>query len=251
MISVIICSIDDSRFHAVTRTYEVALRGQEYEIIRIPDARSMAEGYNRGITRSNGDLLIFSHDDLEILSPIGEKLVARMQQFDLLGVAGTTLLVTGRWISAGPPHLYGQVAVLPPNQEKYDLLLWSVPAPVVSNIQALDGLFICAKRTVAEQIRWDEETFKRFHLYDIDFSYAAYLAGYKLAVACDFDVVHFSYGKFDEQWQAEMLKFNQKYRRRLPRYLPPEWTGTHVVVRSKEELVRAMTPPHFPSSASA
>jgi len=37
--------------------------------VRIPDARSLAEGYNRGLRRARGDLLLFSHDDVRIVTP--------------------------------------------------------------------------------------------------------------------------------------------------------------------------------------
>ncbi len=53
MISVIVCSIDDKKFGAVDYTYRKLLSadGHECEVIRIPDARSMCEGYNRGFAQ--------------------------------------------------------------------------------------------------------------------------------------------------------------------------------------------------------
>ncbi len=62
-ITIIICSIDADKYARVTRNLSERLAGQAYEIIGIHDARSLAEGYNRGVRRSRGDLLIFSHDD--------------------------------------------------------------------------------------------------------------------------------------------------------------------------------------------
>ena len=59
MLSIIICSVEDSRFRHICAEYERVLKGSPYEIIRIDDARGMAEGYNRGIKRAKYDLLLF------------------------------------------------------------------------------------------------------------------------------------------------------------------------------------------------
>ena len=66
-LSVIICSIDPSKFATCARHYEQLLAGRRHEIIGIHDAKSLAEGYNRGLARSTGDIIIFSHDDVLIL----------------------------------------------------------------------------------------------------------------------------------------------------------------------------------------
>jgi hypothetical protein len=39
---------------------------RDLEIIGIHDARSLADGYNRGIAQSRGEHIILSHDDIEI-----------------------------------------------------------------------------------------------------------------------------------------------------------------------------------------
>jgi len=65
MISVVCCSIDPVRAAAIERHYERLL-----EIVAVGDARSLAEGYNRGVARSSGDIVILSHDDIEFLDPV-------------------------------------------------------------------------------------------------------------------------------------------------------------------------------------
>src|SRR5688572_4221518 len=110
MISVIICSIDDNRFARVAALYASLLAGEPHEILRISDARSMCEGYNRGVRQSRGDVLVFSHDDIDILlaSGLDARLREHLQQFDLIGVAGTDMLVAPIWTHAGPGHIFGQ-----------------------------------------------------------------------------------------------------------------------------------------------
>jgi len=73
MISIVMCSRDDTRFRRAQQHF-IEVMGQEpHEIIRISDAKSMCEGYNRGFAQAKGDLIIFCHDDIEFLIPTFRK----------------------------------------------------------------------------------------------------------------------------------------------------------------------------------
>jgi hypothetical protein len=254
VISVITCSVDDNRFAAVQDNYRRVLHGAEHEIIRIPDARSLAEGYNRGISASRGEVLIFSHDDVEVLVPLHRLVQERLGTFDVIGVAGTTWLAAAYWGYAGPPHVFGQVAhVFPDEPGHYDILLWAAPAPVVKNIQAMDGLFLAARRAVAESIRFDSDTFDGWHLYDLDFTYRAHLAGMKLAVCCDIPLIHGSYGEFGTpQWVKYAERFGTKFDAQLPLLeRARRWQLAHVIASSKQEILEVMLPPHWTTDSSS
>jgi hypothetical protein len=69
-LSIVICSIDARKFERVSQNYRQRFAGRDVEIVGIHDARSLAEGYNRGIARSRGERVILSHDDIEILTVI-------------------------------------------------------------------------------------------------------------------------------------------------------------------------------------
>src|SRR5690348_2577735 len=108
MISLVMCSVDDGRAQAATQAYSRVFRGEEFEMIRIADATSLAEGLNRGLARSRGELVVFSHDDVEFLAPdFARRLEGHMSHCDILGVAGTRRLAGPNWTDAGPPYLYG------------------------------------------------------------------------------------------------------------------------------------------------
>lgn len=241
MMSIIICSIDESRFSAVCANYRKALADEPIEIIGIHDAKSMCEGCNRGARQSRGDVLIFSHDDVEIIgTDSARKLRAHLRRYDLLGIAGTTRLVGPRWVEAGPPFLFGQVAQLSPSGKGYDVAIWSAALPANDAIQALDGVFLCARRSVVEQVPFDESTFGGFHLYDLDFSFRAYQAGYKLAVINDLPMIHVSMGEFGEIWAADAERFLRKHRVALPPKPARSWNCTVVHVDSKDQLLEVM-----------
>ena len=94
MISIIICSITAHKLALVTANFKAVLGAAPYEIIDIHDARSLSEGYNRGIARSRGDIVIFCHDDIEILTPAFYQLLCNhLETYDVVGCAGTNCLI--------------------------------------------------------------------------------------------------------------------------------------------------------------
>jgi GT2 family glycosyltransferase len=245
MISVITCSIDELKARAIERHYRQLLGAEPHEIIGFRDARSLAEAYNRGIERAAGDVLVFSHDDIEFLDPatwLG-RLKVHMSGFDVVGLAGTTRLTSPRWAQAGPPYTFGQVAEVDGNIGPYRVLLCAVPAATVPGIQALDGLFFAVRRETAEKLRFDEKIFDGFHCYDTDFTYRAYLDGCSLAVATDLPVLHDSQGSFDDKWKVYAERFMRKHGSRLAQ--TPRRTFQHALVaaQSRVEILEIMTPP--------
>jgi len=250
MISVIVCSRDDTKFSMVNAMYRRLCGGASLEVIRIPDAKGMSEGYNRGIFLSRGEILIFCHDDIEILAvDFYERLLGHMEHADVIGIAGTTRLCSGRWDSAGPPYLYGQVAHPNPKNGYFELNIWSVPTRRVLGMQAMDGLFLCCQRDCALQLRFDEQVFRNFHFYDIDFTYRAALAGYRLAVCNDFNVIHLSQGNWDKAWAEDEHRFAQKHQSTLIPYPKPPQRSTLVAVPNREHLFELMHPPHWDQKA--
>ncbi|HEX4343735.1 MAG TPA: class I SAM-dependent methyltransferase, partial [Verrucomicrobiae bacterium] len=209
-ISIIICSINPEKFKAVTEMYARVMGSANFEIIGIHDAKSMAEGYNRAITQSTGDCLIFSHDDLEFITPdVPARLLNHLQNYDLVGLAGTNRLCGNTWMAAGPPFLFGQVSH-PVSSGGYNVNIFGAPRPIVGQLHALDGLFIAVNRRVIDRIRFDE-SFTGFHFYDLDFSATAYKAGFRLAVANDLHAIHSSAGSYGPAWEAEAAKFESKW----------------------------------------
>jgi len=147
--------------------------GQEpHEIIRISDAKSMCEGYNRGFAQAKGDLIIFCHDDIEFLIPdISQKLKRALAQFDVVGVAGTNRLVSAIWSAAGPAHTFGIVTHLV--QGKFSLSLYAPPRRLTPNIQAPMDYFIACRREVASA-SLGCGNLHLVHLYDMDWTFRAF-----------------------------------------------------------------------------
>jgi len=245
MFSVIICSIDPNRLANVKAMYEAVFHGTDWELIHINDARSLAEGYNRGIARSKGDKLIFSHDDITVFSPdLPRRLEKHLSGFDIVGVAGTTLLQCAAWHLAGPPHIFGQVAN-PSEGGRLTVNIFGAPFPVIRNIQAIDGLFMATRRSVFPAISFDSTTFDGFHHYDLDFSYSAFRAGLKLAVVNDICVLHASGGNYDEVWQRYARKFQEKWFAGRPIQQPRLFRWAAADAANFQEALEIMTPSYW------
>ncbi|MDR1661400.1 MAG: glycosyltransferase family protein [Azoarcus sp.] len=214
--SIVICSINSLKFAEVSEMYESLLAGFPHQIVGIHDARSLAEGYNRGLRRARGDIVVFSHDDILILDQdFARKIDARLQDFDILGFAGTRRLESEYWWGAGKPWTAGAIAVT--HGSNITLSVWNTdPWPVVDGIQVIDGLCIMTRQETAREIGFDEAVFDGFHLYDLDFSFSAWRAGKKLGVCCDIPTIHASCGDFCEAYRQYGRLFLAKHQDILP-----------------------------------
>jgi len=237
MISIIICSIDPARFAAVEETYARHMGASPFEIVGIHDAKSLCEGYNRGLRKAKGDICVFSHDDIEILSDdLGATLRRHLTNWDVVGVAGTTRMNAMSWANSGIRYARGVVTQR--TAEGYEMKFLGAPEIVNGEIQGLDGVFFAAQRKVAESIGFDEVTFDGWHGYDTDFTFRCHLAGYRLAVCLDIRLIHFSEGTVDDAWLRYAERFHAKHAEHLTADSGP-WIEVRRPVRTHEEILAA------------
>ena len=215
MFSIIVCSHRPARAEFVRGHFARLFGGHAHEFILIDDARSLGEGYARGLGRAAGDRLIFSHDDVEfVTADVAERLTRHLEQFDVVGIAGTTKLIDGAWVAAGDPYCYALV-IYPDGDDLFVVKCVGAGGLCVPGMQALDGCFLACRREVAEAVGFDAATFDGFHLYDLDFTFAAYLKGFRLAVCRDLALIHASRGDPGDAWRMYAERFVAKYRGRL------------------------------------
>lgn len=264
--SVIICSPDtpegNIKLEGVTNAYKIAFAGDEYELIAIKDAKSLAEGYLRGIERSVGSIVVFSHNDAAPVRPIGAKLRRHLQRVDIVGGAGSNRLDGPAWFTAGPPHGVGQVLnqiLVPKLDEKgqpiknaagdtlgevqFLLSVYGVPSRLVEGIQVLDGFWFAARREVLrfDKAWFDPELCDGFHMYDIDFSYRAFLNGVRIGVACDLSLLHASSGGYgDPKWKPAADRWMARFGERLAQHRDLAWQYTSVAGRSQPVMLSLM-----------
>ena len=211
LVSIIVCSIDDQKHARTVELYRRLYAGLPHEITVIRDARSLAEAYNRGIASSSGEVVVLSHDDVDILAAdFAARLQRHLQRFDVIGVMGGAQMSGPAWGWSGHPNLRGWITHHAPDAHEWFVDIVD-PRSVADDIVVLDGVFLAARRSVFDAVRFDAETFDGFHVYDIDWSYRAAMAGFRVAVAGDLLLVHESRGSFDPEWQRYAERFCAKH----------------------------------------
>lgn len=256
-ISVVVCSVTPEKLAKVRARYD-ALLGPDYEFLAITDAKSLCEAYNRAMAQTRGDVLIFSHDDLDILEPdFRRRLLNHLRRYDMVGPAGAAQLTGASWIDSGAPYSAGVVVHQPTPAHPFRVDVYGVRA-AAEPVQALDGLFIAVRRAVAEAVGFDEETFDGFHCYDTDFTFRAHLAGYRLAACSDLAIVHQSFGRRDAVWSLYAGRFIEKHRAALPALFIGENPARFVEMKTPEQtlaflraLVDGATAPPPPGAVKA
>jgi hypothetical protein len=210
--SVVVCSIDAGKFERVGASYARAFGGAPWELIGIHDARSLAEGYVRGFARARGEAIVFSHDDIDVLSAdLGGSVARALEAVDVAGVVGTTRLTGPAHAWAGKGYSRGRIAEPAKGCGGLQLVVYN-PAPgVTPGLEAIDGVFMAARREAVAAIGFDAETFDGFHLYDIDFSYRAHLSGRKVGITSEIVLRHDSEGGFDAKWEEYARRFVTKF----------------------------------------
>lgn len=209
--SVVVCSVNPEKFARLKQNLEASIPGDRMEIVRIADARNMGEGYNRGARQAAGDILIFCHDDIQILTANAAwRIAERLRAYDLLGVAGSTWLRDARWSQAGLPYLRGQVVHALADRPGYTYSAFGLAGASAGGVQALDGLFLAMRREFWRENPFDEG-YDGFHLYDVDLSFRCHLAGHRLGVCNEILVEHGSLGRFDASWQRAAERFTERF----------------------------------------
>ena len=210
-VSVVICSIDDVKHDRAVALYRRLFEGVGHEIISIRDARSLAEAYNWAVSNSVADVMVLSHDDVDVLADdFAARLFHHLRTFDALGVVGSTRAdgPTVGW--SGHPHLRGWITHHSPGEAQWQVDLLDHRA-VAGDIMLLDGVLLAARRKVLEDVPFDAAAFDGFHLGDLDWSLRASRAGFRLGTAADLSVVHASRGSYDAVWQRYAERFCDKH----------------------------------------
>ncbi|HUO08510.1 MAG TPA: glycosyltransferase [Phycisphaerae bacterium] len=234
---------DRERRAAATAQLSERFLAHGFELLYINDPPSLAAAYNAAVNQAGSEVVVLIHDDAQLLNEDApQRILNHLVTFDLIGIAGTTRLVSGVWSRAGQPYIFGQVANPPPApvRDGYNLCVFGGITAIVGDIQAVDGVFIAGRRSAFREIAFDETTFDGFHLYDTDFSFRAHRAGLKLGVANDIHLFHQSVGNYDAVWRDYHERFLRKFAGQLPPVPQTKVWFAQIYCRTLEELREKM-----------
>ncbi len=210
-VSVIVCSVDDAKARTIEALYGRLLAGVPHDILVLRDARSLAEAYNRGIAAARGDVVVLSHDDIDIAAAdFAARVLAHLQAHDAVGVVGATRLTGPVPVWAGHPYVRGWITHHAPGSPEWQVNVLD-PRPVAGGLAVLDGVFLAGRRQAFAAVPFDAATFDGFHGYDVDWSGRAAQAGLRLAAAGDLRIVHASGGSYDETWRRYAERLCEKH----------------------------------------
>lgn len=183
----------------------------------VGNERALPVVYNEAIQRAiedDADWLVMVHDDVLLEEDPIPKLEALADQYDVIGVAGTSRIelkqpalwhLMGGGFNGG--HLHGRVLHMC-NKGKTPTNFGPYPHRVVM----IDGVFMAINRKAMKVLRLDESNPAKFHFYDLDLSLEANAQGLKVGVG-DMLITHESLGlmEFTPEWLLGQEWFLNKY----------------------------------------
>jgi glycosyltransferase involved in cell wall biosynthesis len=174
--------------------------------------KCLSEVYNEIIKESKHDILVLCHDDIEFdTKNWGEKLLKIFQKnpdYGIIGIAGTTDLVDGRWwtLKKSSTGIVNHKV----DGKKWESKFSEDQGNKLKQVVVLDGLFISFDKTKIKN-NFDEN-FKGFHHYDLGFCFPNHLSGVKIGVTTQIRVTHFSVGATNDSWENNKKQFEEKYK---------------------------------------
>ncbi len=225
MISVIICSVNPQLLAAVKQNIAETI-GVAFEVIAIDNRGSSAgicEVYNRGAAQSSFDLLCFMHEDIFLQTQNWGSVVVDLLKTEtgigLVGVAGSyykTLSPSGWGNATSYTDCMNIVQGFKNKGPEEHVLQYKNPFnQKYTEVAAVDGVWLCTTKTIAQQMKFDQQTFAGFHCYDLDFSLRLGKQ-YKVVVTYDVLLTHLSEGSYTRTWMMETIKLHQKWKNDLP-----------------------------------
>jgi len=226
MISIIIASVNKDQLSDLRENIAATI-GVEHEIISFDNAdgkRGLCEIYNEGAKLAKHKLLCYMHEDISIKTKDWGNIVADTfnedQKIGLIGIAGSsykTKVPSGWFCSAGEKKI-NYINILQRykfSEEKTEHISKNLKNEKYSNVVVVDGVWFCTKKEIVEAHNFDEETFKQFHCYDLDFSLQVQQT-HRAVVTFQVLLEHFSEGNYSKTWIEETLKLHEKWAADLP-----------------------------------
>jgi hypothetical protein len=232
MISIIISSSNPEYLSAVKKNIDETI-GVPYEVLAVDNAegkKGICEVYNTAGANAKYDVMCFMHEDVILhTQDWGKKVVEIMSdlQVGLIGVAGSTYksLTPGGWACLGIDVSRLKDNILQRykfSEQETKHCFHNSNNEKLSHVAAVDGVWICTRKDIFDEFKFDEDRFKRFHGYDVDFSLQVG-AKYKVCVTFEVLLEHFSEGNYAQEWILEIFLLHDKYKNFLPlavEYIP-------------------------------
>lgn len=179
-------------------------------------SKSLTNVYNTGLSEAKNNIVVFMHDDIEIMTANwGQRLIKHFDnsEFGILGVAGTkSLSQNGVWWSERQ-SMYGHVKHTDGNKSWLSEYSYNF-GDRIKNVVVVDGVFMsCRKDRIKKSFN---EMYDGFHFYDISFCFDNFKEGVEIGVHFNIDILHKSVGETNDKWEENRLIFIENEIDNLP-----------------------------------
>jgi hypothetical protein len=224
MLSIIICSINHEQLSSILQNISETV-GIPYEVIAIENKlnpQGLSAVYNKGVSRAKFEHICFVHEDVKFLTPDWGLVLLNLfkdEALGLIGVAGSKY--KPKTPSGWRPGIRGKflninlIQHFKYQQQSVKHFASNTENERLSQVACIDGVFMASRKSILEEIPFDEEILKGFHGYDIDISIAIGRQ-YKVAVTYDVLLEHFSEGNLNQEWIEDTLSLHEKWADVLP-----------------------------------
>jgi hypothetical protein len=222
MLSIIICSKKMALLKKVSSNIGETI-GTPHEIISINNKNneySIFQAYNIGAALSQYDYLCFMHEDVSVLTKDWGKIVIetfRNVDIGLIGIAGSTIKTKapGSW-RTGDLSLDRENIIQHYNDGRIANRNYNNPSnEEICDVVCVDGVWMCSRKEIWAQNRFDEFRYKGFHFYDLDFSIQIFKKS-RVIVTYSILIEHFSKGDADASWLENAMIFANKWENSFP-----------------------------------
>lgn len=215
ILSIVTCHPTSSELPILRSSVNGNLGGEGIEITVTVGASSIARAYNQGAEKSRGDILLFTHSDVEICS--SRKLLEEAMAISanpaigFLGIAGGRVLREDAIWWSQRDQLSG--LCLHREGPRY----WPTAFGMYGQVVVLDGVFLMCSRSTFDALSGFDESIPGWDFYDIDVTLRSYLLG-KANVTFPILCLHHSLGNISNKpgWHMNRKMFLEKWGSKLP-----------------------------------
>lgn len=227
MISIVIASVNEKQLQDIKLNISQTI-GVAYELIVFENSngeRGLCAIYNQGASEAKYELVCFMHEDIELKTKDWGKIVVDLftenEKLGVVGVAGSAYksLAPSGWGSESfekPTNFFNYIQYFKRSETKEIHAYYNPNNVKFEKVVAVDGMWMCSTKTVVSRNPFDDDLFKGFHCYDLDFCLNVG-SNYDIIVSFEVLMAHFSEGGYDKTWFFETLKLHEKWEGQLPR----------------------------------
>jgi len=199
--------------------------GVEFEFLPFDNSKAhkgICEAYNTQSKLARGEVVCFVHDDIKFITVDWGKrlndLFGSNPEIGLVGVAGSGYKTKNPslWTTAPENMVSANLIQHFKHSEAPASHLFLNPSHAhFAEAVTLDGVFLATRSDVLDKVKFDEETLKGFHGYDVDFSIQVGRYS-QVVVTLEILLEHFSEGSLGPEWLEAGKKISKKWVKILP-----------------------------------